>query len=145
MTKAGKLNNYIYVYAQTLADVGCIGATETFHKKGECWAKVSPYFESGNDERFNDRKITEVKTYRIITRFNIGFEFKSSDIILFNDKILRIQGISNKDEGDYNISINAIAIQNDQVNFGLAGLFNQAGEEIFNQAGTEMYSQSGVG
>lgn len=144
MTKAGSFSNYIYAYSQQLSDVGCIGATEKFVYKGECFAKVSPYFESGNDERFIDRKITNVKTYRIITRFNIGFEFLPTDIILFNDKILRIQGISNKDEGDYNISINAIEIQNDEVNFALAGLYNQHGQELFNQQGQEMFSQSGV-
>lgn len=142
--KAGKLSNYIYVYSQALSQVNCLGAVQDFFPKGECWAKVSPFFEVGNDERFLDRKITNVRTYKIVTRFNIGFDFSPSDIIVFNDKILRVQGISNKDEGDYSISVNAIEIQEDEINLVPSGMFNQEGEPMYNQEGEPMYNQEGV-
>lgn len=142
--KAGSLNNYIYVYSQALADAGCVGFGESFSLKGECWAKVSPYFEAGNDERFTDRKITNIQTYRITTRFNIGFSFIPTDIIKFGDKILRVQGISNKDEGDYTISVNAIAIQNDQAELILTGVFDEIGEPAFDEQGNAFFSEIGV-
>ena len=143
--KAGRLSNYIYVYEQQLSQIGCLGAKEVFVLKGACWAKVSPFFEAGNNERFVDRKILDVTTYRILTRFNIDFEFLPTDIVRFKDKVLRIDGIANKDEGDFTISVNAVKIDGDSVDFlSLSGMYDQEGLPMYNQEGEPMYNQEGV-
>jgi len=142
--KAGKLDKRIDIFNQILVSDGCGGYIETFSFLGSCFAGIAGFFEAGNDERFVDRKITAIKTYKVTVRHNIGMTIKDSDIIRYGDLILRINGQTNKEEGNYTISLNCTQIAFDQVVLVETGLFNQEGEEMFSQEGFGAYNQLGV-
>jgi head-tail adaptor len=113
--KAGELKHRIKVYSKNNPDDNCGGQIETFTLKGECWCQVSGNDPSGNDEQYHDRKIETINSYKIKTRFNIGFEFDQTDVIMFDTRLMRIQGITNIIEGDFRFSVLVYEIESDSV------------------------------
>ncbi len=143
--RAGLLRHRISCYMQNMAEDGCGGFIEQFSLRGSCWAKVSGAPMPSNEEQYRDRRIETVKGYKIRTRNNIGFEFLNTDVIIFKNRLFRIQGITNIDEHDFKYELFCYEIERDSINFGASGgLFDQEGVEIFGQNGLEVYDQQGV-
>jgi len=140
--KANQLRQRIQVFQQILGDDTCLGVDETFVSKGSCWAEVKSRNPAINDEQFHDRRIVAVKQYNIKTRFNIGFSFEETDIIVFKGNVLRIQGITNVIDHDFQFQIMCHQIERDSVKFG--GLLTQAAENIFTQVGEPVFDQLGA-
>ena len=113
--EAGKLRHRISVYQKVTVSDGCGGQDVTYTLKGSCWCAIAVDDPAKNDERYTDRKIKTVNGLSIKTRFNIGFTFLQTDVIFFDGRLFRIQGISNILEHDFRFSVYCYEIENDSV------------------------------